>query len=228
MLFVDIADGAVEVSLLDALSVPFECGAPVRSFPSYRGQRNFPGFYYAACMGSLVGFESWLERDEAMAMDFDPGIEAFAPQPFRLAWVDGSGDRSHVPDFFARRADGTGIVVDCRPPNRIQQRDRELFDATARVCAAVGWEFRLVGGHDPIWLANVRWLAGYRHVRYQVEPSSSRLLEVFAEPMALADGAALVGDPVAVFPVLYHLLWTHRLRADLATRLEGWSMVGTP
>ena len=41
----------------------FEDVPPVRSFPSYKGQRNFPGLYFAACMGRHVGFESWLERD---------------------------------------------------------------------------------------------------------------------------------------------------------------------
>ena len=40
---------------------------PVRLFPSHKGQRNFPGCYFAACTGRLVGFESWLERNEAMA-----------------------------------------------------------------------------------------------------------------------------------------------------------------
>jgi len=36
----------------------FEDVPPVRSFPSYKGQRNFPGLYFAACMGRHVGFES--------------------------------------------------------------------------------------------------------------------------------------------------------------------------
>ena len=34
---------------------------PVRSFPSYRDQRNFPGFYFVECTGRLVAFESWLD-----------------------------------------------------------------------------------------------------------------------------------------------------------------------
>ena len=38
-------------------------GPPVRSFPSYRGQRNFPGWYWSATEGRRIGFESWVERD---------------------------------------------------------------------------------------------------------------------------------------------------------------------
>lgn len=221
-------DGVEATARVPVGSVDFATALPARSFPSYRGQRNFPGLYFAACTGRHVGFESWLERDEAMAMDFDPLVAAFAPQPFRLSWVAAGGRRSHVPDFFARCVDGTAVVVDCRPLNRIKPRDREVFDATAVICAQAGWGFRLVGGHDPVWLANVRWLAGYRHGRYRIEPTVSRLLRVFAEPLPLAEGAAAAGDRIAVLPVLYHLLWAHRLRADLATRLEGTSVVSAP
>lgn len=32
----------------------------------------------------MPGSESWLERDEAMAMDFAPTVVAFAAQPFWL------------------------------------------------------------------------------------------------------------------------------------------------
>jgi hypothetical protein len=39
--------------------------------------------------------------------------------------------------------------------------------------------------------------------------------------MALADGARMVGDPVAVLPVLFHLLWHGRLGADLTGALLG-------
>ena len=74
---------------------------------------------------------------------------------------------SHAPDFFARRADGSAVVVDCRPVERRKPRDVAKFDATARACALVGWEYRLVGAADAIVTANVRWLAGYRHPRHR-------------------------------------------------------------
>lgn len=48
-----------------------DLGRPVRSFPSYRGQRGFPGWYWASTLGRLVGFESWVERDHLVALDFD-------------------------------------------------------------------------------------------------------------------------------------------------------------
>jgi hypothetical protein len=66
-----------------------------------------------------VGFESWLERDHLMALDFEPTVVGIASQPFWPRWADDGGVRvSHAPDFFARRADGSAVVIDCRPVER--------------------------------------------------------------------------------------------------------------
>jgi hypothetical protein len=61
---------------------------------------------------------------------------------------------------FARRADGTGVVIDVRPGQRIGEGDAAVFAATARFCARVGWEYQRVGELDPVRAANLRWLAG--------------------------------------------------------------------
>jgi hypothetical protein len=223
-------EGGAEVrrSLADAAGVRFEDVAPVRRFPSYSGQRNYPGMYYAATMDCHVAFESWLERDEALALDFDPETVGFASQPFWLFWPGPSRVRSHAPDFFARTSKGSGVVIDCRPEQRIRPRDAEAFAATEQACAQVGWTFRLVTGHDQVWLDNVRWLAGYRHRRYCGEPAASELVSAFSQPRPLVDGAVLAGDPVAVLPVLFHLLWCGRLSADLSLRLEATTIVTGP
>jgi hypothetical protein len=36
---------------------------------------------------SHVGFESWMERDHVMALDFDPTVVGIASQPFWLSWL---------------------------------------------------------------------------------------------------------------------------------------------
>ena len=61
-----------------------ELVCPARSFPSYRGQRNYPGWYWSATMGGRIGFESWVERDHLVALDFDPTVTRIVSQPFWL------------------------------------------------------------------------------------------------------------------------------------------------
>uniref|UniRef100_UPI001009E285 TnsA-like heteromeric transposase endonuclease subunit n=1 Tax=Streptomyces roseicoloratus TaxID=2508722 RepID=UPI001009E285 len=223
--YTDRDGGEHRVDLCDAAAVPFEGCRPVRSFPSWKGQRNYPGLWWAATLGRHVGYESWLERDHAMLLDFDQQVTAFASQPMWLFWTSGGRRRSHAPDWFARKADGTGLVVDCRPLNRIRPRDAEAFAATERACRAIGWEFRLAGAPDGVLLANVRWLAGYRHPRHLVGAVADRLLGVFGRERALRDGVERVGDPIAILPVLFHLLWSGRLAADLSVLLGEYTMV---
>jgi hypothetical protein len=220
------ADGTERrVSLAALAAVRLEDGRPVRSFPSYRGQRNYPGWYWSATMGRRIGFESWVERDHLVALDFDPAVTAVASQPFWLLWQAGGKVRRHAPDFFARLVGGGALVVDSRPLDRIGERDREAFAAAGEACARLGWQYAVWGSADPVPAANLRWLAGYRHPRCHDELAAGRLREVFTRPGALMDGAEMAGDPLATLPVLFHLMWRHELATDLSLVLSDRSIL---
>ncbi|MGK5628911.1 TnsA-like heteromeric transposase endonuclease subunit [Streptomyces sp. URMC 123] len=195
----------------------FEWLSPVRTVKSYEGQKSVTRDYWTATTAGQLSCESHLERHHAMLMDFDPRVTVLVGQPFRLFWPGPRGRRGHVPDFFARLDDGGGLVMDVRPDDRIGPDDAEAFAATARACELAGWVFRRVRSIDPVLLANVKWLAGYRHPRNHREPVASELTRAFAEPEALLAGAERVGDRLAVLPVLYHLLWRRVLDVDLTS-----------
>ena len=216
--FVD-AEGVERQELLaDVADLRFEAGRPVRSFPSYRGQRNWPGWWWSATTGALVGCESWLERDHAMALDFDDGVVAFASQPFWLLMqVDGKL-RSHAPDYFARHRDGSVTVLDCRPDDRIGPRDAAVFGQTARVCEQVGWSYRRAGALPAVEAANLRWLSGYRHAGSVIRDrciGSGRVREPVGSPRArvvrITDGG-----PTGVVPSVV----VHGLHTDLSVALS--------
>ncbi|MEV4281517.1 TnsA-like heteromeric transposase endonuclease subunit [Actinoplanes xinjiangensis] len=212
-------------SLTAVAAMPFESVAPVRSFPVYRGQRNNAGLWWSATVGGHVGFESWLERDHLTLLDFDPAVTGMASQPFWLSWEEGGRRRSHAPDFFVRLVDGTGVVVDVRPADRVPAKDAAVFAVTGRACEQVGWEYRLVHEPEPVLMANVRWLAGYRHPRCLRPAVAAAAAGVFAEPTPLMAGAELLGDPLASLPTVFHLLWCGCLRTDLAVPLSESSLV---
>src|SRR5436190_1049029 len=79
---------------------------------------------------------------------------------------------------------------------------------------------------QPFWL---RWRDDAGRCRRHApggSPGLARLLlEGFAEPAPLMAGAAAVGDPLAVLPALFHLMWRHALVADLAVRLTADTFV---
>ncbi len=203
-------------------STRFEGVQPVREFRWAKGGESFPGWYFAATTSGHVGYESWLERDCLILLDRDPRVVGIASQPFWLHWQDGPALRRHAPDHFVRLADGRARVVDVRSADRLDERTGEAFAATRRDCEAVGWEFAWMGTPEPVFMANLRWLARYRRTRSgRPEGVAASLVEVFEEPLPLWSGAGRVGDRLQVLPVLFHLLWSGRLGTDLESAVLG-------
>lgn len=225
--FIDAAGSRCRGSLAQSWAAAFEELPPIRGFGWSRGQQHFPGWWWSATTDRHVGFESWLERDHAMRLDFDREVVAFSSQPFWLYWQVGTRWRRHAPDFFARLANGGGVVVDVRADDRIPDKDAQAFAVTARACEGVGWAFRRLGVIDPVLAANLRWLSRYRHPRHGARIDVvGQLMQAFASPTPLMAGAARVGDPLVVLPALFHLLWQQTLAPDLdAALLAGSSVV---
>ena len=71
--FLDV-DGVVRRGpLMRCWSERFEDVTPARSFPSYRGQRNFPGWWWSSTMERHVGYES---RAPALSRNAGPALQA--------------------------------------------------------------------------------------------------------------------------------------------------------
>ena len=193
---------------------------PWRTARSHRGQRHLPGLYWSATTGGHVVYESRLELARLLLADFDPEVVGIAAQPFLVR----DGDRRHVPDFLLRRADGSVVIVNVKPADRMG-RD-EVADALAwagHVFVERGWDHEVWSGADAQLLANVRFLSGYRR---------GALLEPFAGvegalgtgvvlTIARAEAALKDAGVVEARPVVLHLLWSGRLRADLERPLTG-------
>jgi len=201
----------VTADLADAWAERFESLPPVRVPRAFKGQRNFAGSWWFATMQAHVAFESWLERDHLMLLDFAPAVVAVAAQPFTAVLPTAAGPRKHTPDYFVRMADGTGVVIDVRPDDRVA-KDAEVFDAAASACAQVGWDYQRLGDITPMFSANVRWLSGYRHPRCRHDTVAAALIDAAtAGDQTVGTLARAVGDPVVVVPCLFHLRWLGEL-----------------
>ena len=113
-----------------------------------------------------------------------------------------------------------------RADDRIEPRDAETFAATEQACTQAGWLYRRVGEIERTRVTNLRWLGGYRHPRHG-EPGvlAAAVAAAFEVPAPLLAQAASVGDPIAVLPMLFHLLWRGILTADLSRPLSDRTLV---
>jgi hypothetical protein len=137
-------------------------GRPVREFPTYPGQHNYPGWLWTATTSSLIGYESLLERDRLWMADFDPQVRWIASQPFWMSGRDGSGLRRHVPDFLLE-TDRGWLVVDVKPSAMLEHpKVAEQLAWCGQLCADRRWSYEVWSGVDPVVLRNVRFLAAGR------------------------------------------------------------------
>jgi hypothetical protein len=194
-------------------------GLPVREFRSYKGRLHYSGWYWSATLGRLVVYESRLELARILLADFDPGVTGLAAQPFLLAGPDGGRVRRHVPDLLLVGAGGAVTVVDVKASSRLADPAvKAQFAWTQQVCAGRGWAFEAWSGTDPRLLGNVRFLAGYRRSPVIATELIPAVLDAAQQqPTISAIEHALSGlhRRELVRPVVLHLLWSGRLRADL-------------
>ena len=216
--------------LMTADPVAMADGLPWRVFRSRHGQAHYSGWYWSTTTGGHVVYESRLELARLLLADLEPRVTAIAAQPFCVTARVGGRTRRHVPDFLLIDAAGLVTIVNVKPAEQM---------AVAKVAAALAWAgevFTARGWRHEIWsgtcavlLANVRFLAGYRHPD-RIDPAA-----VAAIGDRVTDGAG-IGEvegsltdrfPAEVSrPAILHLVWRGVFRADLsqllssATRLE--------
>lgn len=223
--YLDRKGRRTKCSLRDVADLPLSMLVPARKPASYRKQRHLPGRYWFATTGEHVLYESRIELKTLMMLDFDPSVVGVAAQPFALALSDGDFGKTtklHVPDYLARHARGRDRVIDVKPaPFADKPRNRQVFAATRDACAAAGCGYEVVTDHDPVLLANVEWLAGFRRVPAKLDDvliPVGDALRGFPSGMAFGELVRRFEPDVReaiVRPVVLHLLWKGALRTDL-------------
>ena len=212
--------------LAEAASVPFENGRMARNIPAYRDIAHTPGRYWAATTGELVEFESHLEEKWLTMLDFDAGVTGFSGQPMELEAADDLGPWNHIPDIFARRADGSALLLDVKNPGRLDDEPvRRQASRTAALCERLGWDYEMVGEPPAQRWANVFELSGKRRPLHLGRELVPRLLELAAVPVPLGDLLSFVTPGDLARGVLLHLCWRQVMAFDLDQPLRESTLV---
>jgi hypothetical protein len=223
-------DAAGKVSIADLALVRAEqlaAGRPWRVFRWRQGQAHYSGWYWSATTGGHVVYESRLELARLLLADFDPRVTAIAAQPFLVTAPSGGRVRRHVPDFLLADRDGGVCVVNVKPADQLAvPRVAEALAWAGEVFAARGWRHEVWSGADPVLLANVRFLAGYRYPG-RVDA------DLVAAVVDRGDAAAGIGDLEGAWPgragevraAVLHLVWRGVFRADLSVPLSAGTVL---
>jgi hypothetical protein len=200
---------------------------PWRKTRSARGQAHYPGYFWSATMGGHVIYESRLELARLLLADFDRDVAAIAAQPFLLqARVAGTA-RRHVPDFLLVHADKSVRVVNVKPAGKLAEpRTAEALAWPGRLIEGHGWRYETWSGADPVLLANLRFLAGYRRAGLLPEGLLDDILAAVMPGDTIGGVISRMSRtrrPGEVKAAVLRLLWLQRLATDLHGHLGSGS-----
>ncbi|WP_234354746.1 TnsA-like heteromeric transposase endonuclease subunit [Streptomyces sp. NRRL WC-3618] len=197
---------------------------PLRWFSWRRDQRHRPGLKFLVSTGRLHGFESLEEARLLLALDFAGEVIEVLPQPLRLGFHSTQGRREHTPDFLVLTRTGMWLV-DVRPAELIEDKDRESFAAAAELAGAWGWHFAVAAGwrgHVPVTLD---WLSSRRRPLSDPLGLEPGLLAGAAEHRTFGELAESSACPPVARAHLLHLLWHRRVGLDLMEPLGDQSVI---
>ncbi|MFF9579662.1 TnsA-like heteromeric transposase endonuclease subunit [Streptomyces rubiginosohelvolus] len=212
-----IEDGSrsITVPVARAGAVPLtrrgEVWRPVR----HPSQRSIATWWWAATTGRHVGCRSMSVLAVAMLLDFDPSVTELTAWPAKIKWRARGRERSVVPDFFVRTAQGATLVVACPPASGPSPRWQRQQQVLRQACQEAGWELGMPRIPAPMALANLRWVSRYRHPRFGDQDVEQALKAAFRTPRVLEEGVRATGLPrLSTLPRLYHLLWRQELAME--------------
>jgi hypothetical protein len=223
---VRFADGSTrEMPLAELTATLVLSAVPWRAIRSHRGQQHLSGLYWSSTTGAHVVYESRLELARLLLADFDREVVGIAAQPLLVR----DAGRRHVPDFLLSRVDGSVLIVNVKPADRLGSAVVAGALAWAgRVFADRGWEHEVWSGADAQRLANVRFLAGYRREALLGELTGVEAVLRSDAALTISGAEATLKGAGVAEPrtVVLHLLWTGGLRADLDRPLTGETELG--
>ena len=204
---------------------------PVRKIP--KNYLFVTGAYASKKNKSMDGFESLLEKDYYMLLDFDSTVESFDVQPVKIK-VPG-GAKKYVPDVLVKfhpdpvtgeiRRNELAEVKTTADLTRNAEKYAPKFASAQQYAKDHGWDFRIVTEKEIRGprLSNLKFLRAYRNVQVTNDQKSTVL-----DFVRTADGstsstkileslAPTDDDKLRWLPVLWSMVLTGDLVADLDT-----------
>lgn len=208
---------------------------PVRKIP--KNHLSVTGNFASRKNRSMGGFESLLEKEYMMLLDFDADVESFEEQPVNIA-VPGV-PRGYTPDvlvhFHANAATGQvrkPFLTEIKHTDDLKKNAEKYmskFAAAEQYAAERNWEFGLTTEVEirTIRLTNLKFLREYRNIAPK-EESCTQILDLVNEMDNVAPLQGLLqrlaandDEKLYWLPVIWHLVLIRRLIINLNAVIDS-------
>lgn len=205
--------------------VPVEDRRPLSEPRAYRGRRSILTKWISAG-GQGVWCTSTAQLGAAMLLDFDPEIACFQSRVVQMHWQLAGRRGTVVPAFVARTRQGQRLVF-AHPPRSAVRTDSETEQRVLRQTAQqADWEVRALPRPEPVLRSSIESAAHFSGAEFAAGVREREvLLETFARPRPLQEGAAASELGLRALGYAWHLLWRGELTCDWSRPLLPTSLV---
>jgi hypothetical protein len=201
---------------------------PVRKIP--KNYLVVTGGYSSRKSAVMDGFESLLEKEFLMLLDFDDTVDKFEVQPVHIR-VPGV-PRGYVPDILVHyRADlETGevrkpLLTEVKHTDDLKRNEAKYapkFAAAHAFAEEQGWEFRVVNQNDirTPRLANLKFLREYRNITPSAEDAqhvltgARQLLDLTLQKL-LSELSTTEVERLHWLPIIWSMIYTRQLCVNM-------------
>jgi len=210
---------------------------PIRKIP--KNYSNVTGIAAHSKADGQAMFESTLERDFLMLLEFDKDVERFEVQPIKLEWTNELGKtRSYTPDVLVYYCKGKQHIT----LFEVKYRDdikknwcvlKPKFKAAIRFCKENNWKFKLITEVEirSTYLESVKFLLPFVRQGASNENDMMILDDKIIELGATSPKELLVSiyndewNQAALLPTLWYLIGTRQIQIDLASKITMTSKI---
>lgn len=217
---------------------------PVRKIP--KNYLSVTGTFSSAKNGKSLGYESLLERDMMILLEFDDTVESFEEQPVRIPVVaNGKKLKPYVPDILIHYFPACSgeiaraVLGEVKHTNDLKKNKAKYapkFEAASRYADEHGWEWRKFTEKDirTPYLDNLKFLREY----HSAEPEAALLQEVIGH-LQKVKGSVTVESllqklcptedgTLHMAPAVWYLVATNRITANLQKTLGTKTKLSLP
>lgn len=182
--------------------------------------------------GTSIPFESTLERDLLIILDFDPLVVDVLEQPFRITYQGTDGrERSYTPDYLVEYDGGERVIYEVKYRANLKEewvRLKPKFQAAIRYAKHNGMRFSIITDVEirrTPYLGNAKFLRTYRDrapdlaIEEQLVRTLAVLGETTPETLLIAAYWTLENRMKAISS-LWRLVAIGRVHADLQCPLS--------
>lgn len=210
---------------------------PIRKIP--KNYSNVTGIAAHSKAEGQAMFESTLERDFLMLLEFDNNVERFEVQPIRLEWENDLGKfRSYTPDVLAyyKQSKHKPTLYEVKYREDINKNWSKLkpkFKAAIRFCKENNWKFKLITEVEikTTYLESVKFLLPFTRQGASSEDDMMILDDKIIQlgtttPKELV--SSIYSDEwnqARLLPTLWYLIGSRQIQVDLNSKITMSSKI---